>query len=126
MKSLYAGGRVLLTLENVGNLPVNIYFRYFNVFFNDNKFYDTPSEQLERCNDILHPKTSGDFYVSTFPFNQEGTSLNLSTIGDLNISYKFLIEYYDYNDTDPKMKTIEREAKLSGDTIFNAHIYDKL
>jgi hypothetical protein len=126
IKSLYVGGKVLLVLENVGNLPVRIFFRHFTVYFDDKEFYSTPQPLLEQCGDILHPKTSGDFYMGTFPFNEEGTGLNLTAIGDLNISYKLLIEYYDYNDADKRMKTIDREARLSGDTIFNAHIYDKL
>ena len=81
---------------------------------------------LDQCSDILHPKTSGDFYLATFPFNQEQTELNLSAIDAVNIAYKFLIEYYDYNDIDQRIKTIERKTKLSGITILNVHIYDKL
>ncbi len=126
LKSQYIGGKVLLTLENVGNLPVRIVFRHFTVYFNNNEHYNTPQPLLDQCSDILHPKTSGDFYLATFPFNQEQTELNLSAIGDLDISYKFLIEYYDYNDIDQRIKTIERETKLSGITILNVHIYDKL
>ncbi len=122
----YIYGKVKITLENVGNLPVSIDIKRFKVFFKDQEIFSTPPETLASCHESIYPNTSEDFVLAAFPFNEAGTGVYLADIATLEINYSLLIEYLDYNDMDKKIKTIDRTARLSGDTVFNTSINDKV
>jgi len=122
----YFGGRLKITLENVGNLPVKTKFKHFIVFVDDKEMANFTEETLVRFKDTIHPKTHEEYSMPDFPFRYPETGLHLAEIANLKITYSLLIEYKDYNDTNDDAKTIERELEMVQGVIYNAHIYDKL
>jgi len=113
-------------LENVGNLPVKLNVISFQVFFNKVEAYSAPKEILTKAKDIVYPKTDLKYELGKYYYNEAHTPLLYYEIEQLNITYKILIHYHDYNDNSKRNKTIDREAKLIEGKIISTSIEDVL
>ncbi len=115
---------VTSVFTNVGNVPVKLVVNSFHVFFNGVETFQLPADVISRSENIVHPKQNLSFRLGNVYFNEQKTSLHLAEILALNVTYKILVSYHDYNNN--TRKTIDRELQLSGLNLITTLIKDEL
>jgi hypothetical protein len=123
--SVFEGLKSIAYLENVGNIPVKFKVIYFQIFFNEKLAGEIPEVMFGKTINILYPQAKQDYELGTFSFNLEKQPVSLAQILDLHISYKILIDYYDYNNEHHK-KTVDRTFEIIGTKPIWKVVDDKL
>ena len=104
----------VVTLQNVGNLPVFYFFEYFKVIVNGAECYHTPPEIFDGTDNMLFPKQSLPLMLGRVFFNEAHSGLTFQQVQELNFTCRIKISYKDFNDDSSPRKVIDHEMLLSG------------